>query len=513
MNNLKKLLLIGLVFFLSIGATAPIVPRNDGEGSLGTAAKHWGTGYFNNLLTTSGPWVDADAYTLLADAVTAASGKTLLIRSVKALPGDQTIGASVSVLVLKGGSFTNCATHTLTINGPFSAGLYQVFDGPVIFSYTSTEAIYPQWFGAKGDASNDDTNPIQWAVTAAVGGCKVLIMPAGYYLVSSEITITNALTIQGAVIQTSGGTTITKTVATQNVFLINGPNQVMIRDLQITSNITSTAGAGIKVTDPSTANGLSRFSNLFIDAQYYGIWFNKSGAWILENSELGGNIAAEVLIENTYNVDQGDNKIINCIFATAVSTPDAILHKSSGGLTIIGNKFLSHTYAYRLSLADAATTGGLYFIGNSVENQTGAGLKFENQTANGTFVRVVIVGNEIDNQPIGIHLAGDRNSFLGVVNITGNNIAPGTDGTGVKVDYGTEGLIASNTLFAAGGGTTTGILIGAYPTSYVVGTNSFLSFTTNINVPAATPIGYAVQGAPSTGKVITWNAGGYADWE
>jgi hypothetical protein len=60
-------------------ATRNIVPRANGEGSIGTAAKHWGNGYFDELNTeklvaddviTKGPIVDVRAFGAVGDGVT-----------------------------------------------------------------------------------------------------------------------------------------------------------------------------------------------------------------------------------------------------------------------------------------------------------------------------------------------------------------------------------------------------------------------------------------------------------
>jgi len=50
---------------------------------------------------------------------------------------------------------------TLTVNGPFEAGLYQVFDcvgtGSVVFGSGSVSEVYPQWFGM-AETSTDTVN-------------------------------------------------------------------------------------------------------------------------------------------------------------------------------------------------------------------------------------------------------------------------------------------------------------------------------------------------------------------
>jgi hypothetical protein len=98
---------------------------------------------------------------------------------------------------------TVATTKTLTINGPFEAGLYQAFScagtGKVVFGYGVTKDIYPQWYGATGIAAHDDTD----AIKAAVATCKAsntnsrLVVPNGNYGVSAQIDRTG-VSIQGS---------------------------------------------------------------------------------------------------------------------------------------------------------------------------------------------------------------------------------------------------------------------------------------------------------------------------
>lgn len=64
--------------------------------------------------------------------------------------------ASCAVRIEYGGSITISGGQYLQIEGPFSAGLYQVFYGPgSVYFYggaSSVEKVYPQWFGAMGNA-------------------------------------------------------------------------------------------------------------------------------------------------------------------------------------------------------------------------------------------------------------------------------------------------------------------------------------------------------------------------
>lgn len=109
-----------------------------------------------------------------------------------------TIPANARLVVEQGAMLTKSGSGTLTINGPFEAPLAQVFSGFAAGDVTfgpAAASLRPQWFGAIGDKSHDDTAAFQcvlasltnsWAGTAPV---KHIDLPQGDYVISSELTI------------------------------------------------------------------------------------------------------------------------------------------------------------------------------------------------------------------------------------------------------------------------------------------------------------------------------------
>ena len=109
-----------------------------------------------------------------------------------------------SINMVKGGSFTVASGKTLTIDVPFSAGLYQVFSGAgsVVFGAGLVTEVYPQWWGAVGDGVTDDTAAIAAAiqyVTTPVNSiyCRGLYWPDGQYLVTQNNWIGENLSVAG----------------------------------------------------------------------------------------------------------------------------------------------------------------------------------------------------------------------------------------------------------------------------------------------------------------------------
>ena len=97
------------------------------------------------------PWVDVREYASINAAVDAlgAENATLVVSNAQALTASLTIPSNIYLVIVKGGSITGgAANYTLTINGPFDAGLYQVFagNGTVTFGAGTVKEVYPEWW-------------------------------------------------------------------------------------------------------------------------------------------------------------------------------------------------------------------------------------------------------------------------------------------------------------------------------------------------------------------------------
>lgn len=85
------------------------------------------------------------------------------------------------LMFLRGGSITTDG-HTLQINGPFQAGMYQVFyaaKNEVKFGRNASWAVWPELWGAKGDLINNDCD----AVRCAIGGAWKRLALFNQYLI------------------------------------------------------------------------------------------------------------------------------------------------------------------------------------------------------------------------------------------------------------------------------------------------------------------------------------------
>ncbi len=152
-------------------------------------------------------------YANLAAAITAigATETTLIIDSPTTLTANVTIPSTLSLKILKGGSIVNASTYTLTINGPFEAGPYQVFPptGTVVLS--SVIQHYPEWYSS----GIFTQSAIEAALTAIGTTNKVtLLLRPGTWVISSNAdwsAYTNVTfkIVPGAILQVATGTTTT----------------------------------------------------------------------------------------------------------------------------------------------------------------------------------------------------------------------------------------------------------------------------------------------------------------
>lgn len=199
----------------------------------------------------------ADDSLALGAAVRAARNGWVLIG-----PGQTCAGRDINIENLhisKGGLLKPIASHTITISGSFEAGAYQTFtnalpgQGTISFAGNkSMVAVYPQWWGARADASTDCTGPIQSAINAAgsvgqgAGDLESLVLFAsGIYLTGNLEIDRGAAEINNRIGLIGSGTRSTVLRAkpgTSQLLRIQGkdPDHVnsgtLIRDLQFQGN-------------------------------------------------------------------------------------------------------------------------------------------------------------------------------------------------------------------------------------------------------------------------------------
>jgi len=141
----------------------------------------------------------------LSTAVTAIGGasKTLIIDVATSLSGNTTVPSTLNLMMLKSGLITIETGVTLTISGPFSAGLYQVFSGTgLVVLGDLIYTAYPEWWGIDGIL---DEVQINQAITALTSG-TVLLGPS--YITAATINMKTKVNLTGL----SGGDSATTAI-------------------------------------------------------------------------------------------------------------------------------------------------------------------------------------------------------------------------------------------------------------------------------------------------------------
>lgn len=98
-----------------------------------------------------------------ATAITAigATETTLIVKNAVTVSANTSLPANITLEVKNGGLITVATGQTLTILGAINAGQQHIFSlagtGTVNISTATIEYVYPEWWGAKGDGSTDNT--------------------------------------------------------------------------------------------------------------------------------------------------------------------------------------------------------------------------------------------------------------------------------------------------------------------------------------------------------------------
>jgi hypothetical protein len=154
----------------------------------------------NGVIQSDGE-VRAQSYASIASAVAAigTAQKSLVVTTAMTVSGSTTIPANVSLIVRGDGMIT--ATAPLSIEGFFDAPLKQVLatsgSGAITLKPGKTRYFYPEWYGAKGNATGatgggaDDTAPLQATLNTVPRGGGVEIVLLGAYRVTSSLNLLN----------------------------------------------------------------------------------------------------------------------------------------------------------------------------------------------------------------------------------------------------------------------------------------------------------------------------------
>ena len=353
-----------------------------------------------------------------------------------------------------------------------------VFEGREFDNATMVNIKDPQ-YGGKGDDTTDDTAAM--ALAHATG--KLVYYPAGTYKFSKLPTgITS-----GGIVGDGQTQTILRSTDTSGDDLLTFvgdsgvgiANQLTFRDFQIQGALSGfvpakSGGAAIAISPATGENSYASFLNVMIAFVPICIDFVAASLWKVQNCNFLSYNVAGLQVANTNSADSGDSAVIGCVFNNPFLIGSGVWQKSSGGLKIVGNKFLGGERAYTMALEDS--TSVLVITGNSMENMAGADIVLTQAVAGKAFVNVVITGNEFSVG--GIAIATDSNAFLTEVNISSNQINMGAVGSNpcIALNNVTDFFIGSNLIKGNGG-------LGSSAVNITNCTNGKVGINTYANLP------------------------------
>ncbi|MGE4565328.1 MAG: hypothetical protein AB7F32_10700 [Victivallaceae bacterium] len=123
-----------------------------------------------------------------AEELAAARGVIRIDQPV-AIAKDLTFDAATELEFSGDGRFELARDVTVIIDGRLSADMRQIFSGPgKVAGRVRTAAVYPQWFGARGDGVADDAPALQRAADLArTSAFRKLVIPDGRYRIESGV--------------------------------------------------------------------------------------------------------------------------------------------------------------------------------------------------------------------------------------------------------------------------------------------------------------------------------------
>jgi hypothetical protein len=239
-------------------------------------------------------------YDSLSDVITVIGSNTatLYLNTIATVTENISIPITCETIALKSGVLTINTGVTLTINGPFDAGLYQVFSctgtGAVTFGAGSVVNIHPEWWGAVGNGVADDTTHINSAITAASAiSANVILSPGKNYLALSIAHKSNVdLIVYGATITKNAGAASTHIIdltgaTTLTTAPLSGNAAIGDTSISVTSEAGFAAGDYALLFDVSYAYGTTGRNQ-----ELNRVASVSAGAVVLQNRILGNYTTA-----------------------------------------------------------------------------------------------------------------------------------------------------------------------------------------------------------------------------
>ena len=328
---------------------------------------------------------------------------TLLLRSGSwIMAANITIPANVTLKAIPGTIITTTG-FTITINGPFSAGLYQVFSGTgtVSFGYGSIKEAYPEWWKTNTTPGiTDMTSAIQAAITAMEGtyAAYVPITGGGKVVLSRSSYAATTLNIKTRVtLELSDGTQL----LTSDVITMNSSSRLIGAGRQSSQILFSGTGHAISCDSSASPGDI-------IDVHLENFWLNSSVATTTNSAIFFSSMNHPTII----GINSTDSPT-GASFIEIVRSALPIIR----GLSLQGAAMGASPFILLYNDSDAAHISDSRFIGTNEANKEG--IRIDNP-GSGNSATTIIKNNSFEYFDVAIRVGNTASSTVSNVVIREN---------------------------------------------------------------------------------------------
>jgi len=416
--------------------------------------------YIQNIVDRlQADFLQANDYATLSAAISAASTDTLsvMVSSRYNITTNTTLSGQTAIIARQGARFNVSSGDTLTINIPFYAGNYKVFEGSgeVIFGHGNIIETNPVWWGAKVNDGIDDSGAINSAIKSlnSYGG-RIVLFP-GIYTIGSTITMQDRIHLVGTGSETKDNTpaifdstTTFKASSALDPMVSFGDGSYGVHAASIEKiSLLGESMAKTAIELYGTANNtqtsrLNQIKDNFING------FTENGIriteWAFSNDIIHNTITS---IDTSINIFARGNDLLiddNDIFNSGVWS---IYYKEGGMVRITNNQLENNSGSGQAILCESTAGQNLiqanYFEGfpdTTIIANIGINCNYN-----------LFTGNASSNaSSVAISLEGGRSSIIGnVITFGGSNFY---SDAGILLNGG-EATVLANTVVVAGGAT------------------------------------------------------------
>lgn len=320
---------------------------------------------------------------------------------------------------------------------------------------SSTKTIDPEGYELVGDDATDNLAAFQAMVDALPSG-SIIRFGQGIYRFSDTIKVSKRCVIEG-VGNSQLGTVFRITNAIADAIEITSTEQVILRNFVLDSSIPRASGSGLLISGNAL---LHRIDNITFTGHQTQLKITSGRGWSIRDCYFLETSFCDIDIQNSNPSPDNDALITGNVFISAAITgTQAIRIGKSVGLSILGNRFITHEQGVVVDVA--APSAGLIISNNTFREQSLAAISLFRSGGSATFSLVEISNNLIGTTgPLGIVVGpGAGGVFVDGV-IVGNQIViTASNGVAIRMGGDIQWLIAENNISLPNSGSDTSVCI------------------------------------------------------